>query len=288
MAIQHFIVGVSVMLWGLAASAGYADTPPLKHIRGEAVQGGLLIYQTSPDAQIFIDGEQRAVSANGFFPIAFHRDDEATVTLELRLAGQPPLVEKITPRRRSYEIERIDGLARQMVTPDKEVMSRITADREDVYLARHQHSDSEDALISGFSWPATGRITGIYGAQRILNGKPRQPHYGIDIALPTGAAIAASADGIVTMAQDLYFTGGTIIIDHGFGLSTTYSHLEQMIVRPSQQVKRGQIIGTAGSTGRSTGPHLDWRVNLGNQRLDPALISAAPDIPGPKPRPSLF
>lgn len=128
-------------------------------------------------------------------------------------------------------------------------------------------------------WPAKGRISGVYGSQRILNGEPRRPHLGIDIAAPKGTPVQASAAGVVTLAEkDLYFTGGTIIVEHGHGLSSVYSHLSRIDVRKGQSVSRGQTIGAIGSTGRSTGPHLDWRINWYQERLDPMLLA------GPMPK----
>ena len=146
-------------------------------------------------------------------------------------------------------------------------------------------SDFDDVLENGFIWPVWGRISGIYGSQRILNGKPRQPHYGIDVAAPVGVAVRAAAAGQVTMATDLYFTGGTIIIDHGYGLNSTYSHLHDMLVKTGDMVSRGTVIGSVGSTGRSTGPHLDWRINWQNKRLDPLLITGPLQPAEPASRP---
>ena len=119
----------------------------------------------------------------------------------------------------------------------------------------------------------SGIITGVYGSRRILNGQPRAPHYGIDIAAPKGTPVIAPQDGIITMVDDLYFTGWTIIMDHGHGLSSTFLHLDQTAVEEGQTVKRGEALGTVGSSGRSTGPHLDWRINLFEKRLDPMLVA---------------
>ena len=121
--------------------------------------------------------------------------------------------------------------------------------------------------------PVEGIISGVYGSQRILNGKPRWPHYGIDIAADKGTKIKSSATGIVTMSEnDLYYTGGTIIMDHGHGVSTIYSHLEEVMVNVGDQINQGDIIGTVGSTGRSTGPHLDFRINWFQTRHDPLSV----------------
>ena len=191
----------------------------------------------------------------------------------------------ITPQIRTYDIQRIDNLPGAMVTPPQGVLERILQDRVDVQSARAIFSRQEDALAHGFDWPVWGRISGIYGSQRILNGQPRQPHYGIDIAAAHGLAVKAPADGTIVMAKELYFTGGTIIIDHGFFVNSTYSHLTTMITPVGTNVKRGDIIGTVGSTGRSTGPHLDWRINWKHKRLDPLLLAGPllPALPAPRP-----
>lgn len=254
-------------------------------VRGHAIQGDMLVYQTKAGTKVMQDGTEIAISENGYFAIGFHHSDDAPSTITLSHNGDKSSF-TLTPELRTYQIERIDGLASNMVTPEQAVLDRISQDRQDVITARGHLSIGEDSFINGLDWPVTGRVTGIYGSRRILNGSERQPHYGIDIAVPTGTAIRASADGIVRLAHDLYFTGGTIIIDHGFKLNTTYSHLSQIIVAPNQAVKRGEVIGIAGSSGRSTGPHLDWRVNLGTKRLDPERVAHLPDHPSPKPRPT--
>ncbi|MBL8655635.1 MAG: M23 family metallopeptidase, partial [Alphaproteobacteria bacterium] len=131
----------------------------------------------------------------------------------------------------------------------------------------------EPFYLQGFVWPATGRISGIYGSQRILNGQARQPHYGIDIAVPTGTPVVAVADAVVTFADpDIYFTGGTLILDHGSGVSSTYSHLSRIDVTVGQRVRQGEAVAASGATGRATGPHLDWRLNLFDIRIDPILV----------------
>ncbi len=139
--------------------------------------------------------------------------------------------------------------------------------------ARETLADRKD-YAEGFGWPLTGRISGVYGSQRILNGEPRQPHYGVDVARPTGTVVTAPAPGVVTLVEaDLYYSGGTLIIDHGRGLSSTFIHLSEILVEPGQQVETGDAIAKVGATGRATGPHLDWRMNLGPVRLDPALLA---------------
>ena len=258
----------------------------LKLVSGKAVQGGMLVFQTKAGTKIILDGLKLPVSADGLFVLGFHRDDVTPQELLAMDASGKTAKLTLTPEMRDWEIQRIDNLPTNMVTPPEAVITRIKKDIKNVKAARAVISDFDDVLKNGFVWPVWGRISGIYGAQRILNGKPRQPHYGIDIAAPSGVAVRAAGAGRVTMAMDLYFTGGTVIIDHGFGLNSTYSHLKDMYVRPGDRVTRGGVIGSVGSTGRSTGPHLDWRINWRHKRLDPLLIVGPlrPALPASRPK----
>jgi murein DD-endopeptidase MepM/ murein hydrolase activator NlpD len=258
----------------------------LKLVSGKAVQGGMLVFQTKAGTKIILDGLELPVSADGLFVLGFHRDDVTPQELRAMDASGKTAKLTLTPEMRDWEIQRIDNLPTNMVTPPEAVITRIKKDIKNVKAARAVISDFDDVLKNGFVWPVWGRISGIYGAQRILNGKPRQPHYGIDIAAPSGVAVRAAGAGRVTMAMDLYFTGGTVIIDHGFGLNSTYSHLKDMNVRPGDRVTRGGVIGSVGSTGRSTGPHLDWRINWRHKRLDPLLIAGPlrPALPASRPK----
>ena len=257
----------------------------IKLISGQAMQGGLMIFQTRPEAIITLDGIALPVSPEGRFVVGFHRDDTAAQLLQATDKDGRTASITLTPQIRIWDIQRIDNLPTNMVSPPADVIARIQKDIKNVKAARAKISDFDDVLENGFIWPVWGRISGIYGSQRILNGQPRQPHYGIDIALPEGVAVRAAAAGQVTMAEDLYFTGGTIIIDHGHGLNSTYSHLLDMQVKVGDIVPRGQVIGSVGSTGRSTGPHLDWRINWQNKRLDPQLITGLllPALPASRP-----
>lgn len=275
------LAGAMLLGLGLATHSLAADL-----VRGAALQGDLMVFKAPPGAAIILDGAPQSLSDEGYFAVGFHRDDSAAVRLEITTADGQTDQHILTPQARSYDIQRIDNLPTNMVTPPQKTLNRIRQDIADVKAARAVFSRQEDALVNGFDWPVWGRISGIYGSQRILNGQPRQPHYGIDIAAAPGLAVRAPADGRVVMARDLYFTGGTVIIDHGFHLNSTYSHLEKMIVSVGTAVKRGEIIGTVGSTGRSTGPHLDWRINWKQKRLDPLLLAGPllPALPVSRPQ----
>jgi len=250
------------------ASAQPADRVTLD---GDFEQGALVKGMAPPGTRIDFDGEPVRVAEDGRFLIGFGRDDGPSAELDIRYPDGSNEQVRLTINPREYDIQHIKGLPRKMVTPDEKDLKRIYKDAADVKAARN--SDSADRHFEyGFIWPVEGIVTGVYGSQRILNGEARRPHFGIDIAAPAGTPVKAVAAGTVTMANDLYFTGGTIIIEHGHGLNTTYSHLKRMDVRAGQKVEAGDRIGTVGSTGRSTGPHLDLRANLKQIRLDPEKL----------------
>ena len=253
-------------------ASAQSDTNAIEILKGQAIQGGLILIKTAPGSRLTLDDTPLMATQDGIAVIGFHRDDTATVMVVATAPNGSVTRRQFTPEPRIYEEQRIEGLPPKMVTPPDEVVSRIKRDREMVVMARS--AATPIAHFTGdFAWPAQGIITGVYGSRRILNGKPRSPHYGIDIAAPKGSPVIAPQGGIIRMVADLYFTGWTVIIDHGHGVSSTFLHLENTAVIPGDQVKKGQVIGTVGSTGRSTGPHLDWRINLFGKRLDPQLLA---------------
>lgn len=241
-------------------------------LSGPFVQGGMIVGKTAPGATAALDGKPLRVSEDGVFVFGLHRDDTGSVTLSVILPDGKAISrsEKIEPR--TFDIQRIDGLPPKKVTPPEEVLNRIRREAEAVRAARARDT-AIVAFAGSFLWPVEGRISGVYGSQRILNGQPRQPHYGVDIAAATGTPVAAPAAGLVSFADnDLYFSGGTLMIDHGHGVASTFLHLEKIDVKVGDWVERGARIGTVGETGRATGPHLDWRVNWFEKRLDPQLL----------------
>ncbi len=241
-------------------------------IKGEVAQGGFAIVRAEPGTRALFEGREMRVSADGRFPIAFGRDAGRNATLELIFPDGRRVRRALDVKPRKFDIQRIDGLPEAMVTPDPVLLERIRAENARIAEAR-QIDGAEPFYLQGFVWPATGRISGVYGSQRILNGQARQPHYGIDIAVPTGTPVVAVADAIVTFADpDIYFTGGTLILDHGSGVSSTYSHLSRIDVAVGQRVRQGEAVAASGATGRVTGPHLDWRLNLFDIRIDPILV----------------
>ena len=239
---------------------------------GDPVQGGLIFGQTEPGNRVSLAGEPVMVSDQGLFVFGFGRDETGRKTLRvLSSDGAEELIElDILPR--TFNIERVDGLPPSTVTPGPEVMQRIRDEAAMVAAARLRRDQRTD-YADGFIWPATGRISGVYGSQRILNGEPRNPHYGLDIAAPTGHPVVAPADGVITLAHpDLYYSGGTIILDHGQGLTSTFLHLSKILVAAGAEVKQGELIAEIGATGRASGPHLDWRMNWEKERVDPQLL----------------
>ena len=239
--------------------------------KGKFLQGHFIIGITEPGSKIIVGKKEVKVSEDGYFVFGIDRDRKFDVTITKIFEGKKEkIIKKVLKRK--YNIQRIDGLEESKVTPPEEVYKRIKAENNRIGEARAINSDLP-FFKDQFIMPVKGIISGVYGSQRILNGKPRWPHYGIDIAAKQGTKIKSSGTGVVTMAEDdLYYTGGTVIMDHGHGISTIYSHLETVIVSVGDKINQGDIIGTVGSTGRSTGPHLDFRINWFQTRLDPMSV----------------
>ena len=240
---------------------------------GPRIQGGLLRGRVPPGSTVEFEGEPVRVSEGGWFLAGFGRDAPPEAELVVVLPDGRRERRILAVERREYRIQRIDGLPPGKVTPrSEEDLARIRAEVRMVKQAR-SIDDPRTDFLGGFRWPTKGRISGVYGSQRILNGEPRRPHFGIDIAAPTGTEVVAPADGVVTLLHpDMFFSGGTMIVDHGHGLSSSFLHLSRILVETGERVAQGQPIAEVGSTGRSTGPHLDWRINLFDRRLDPALL----------------
>jgi murein DD-endopeptidase MepM/ murein hydrolase activator NlpD len=251
---------------------------PLR-VTGHLVQGGLIVGTTAPGAAVTLDGRALRVADDGTFIAGFPRDAKGRARLRVRQADGREIVRTLTVRPRQFRVQRIDNLPQAMVSPPAELLPRIQA--EQARLAALWGVDTPEPLFkSGFAWPVKGPISGVYGSRRILNGVPRQVHWGVDIAAPEGAPIVAPADGIVLLAEpDFYYTGGTILLDHGFGLVSGFLHLSSLDVAVGQRVKQGEPIGRVGATGRATGPHLDWRVRWFDVFVDPQLLIANPKAP---------
>ena len=270
-------VAVSILLMALAGPVKAQQIDGAEILSGKAVEGGLVIARTNPANQIMLDDDAIEIGKNGVFVIGFHHDSDAPVTLRIIAPDGSVKTSLLSPRQRDYNIQRIDGLKSTMVTPPATVLARIKSDGNAVRTARQRKAPLGD-FWRGFDWPALGRISGIYGSQRILNGQPRQPHYGIDIAAPTGTPVYAPASGLVTLVKDLYFSGWTVVIAHGLGVNSSFLHFDRVDVETGMIVERGGLIGKIGTTGRATGPHLDWRVDWQGRRIDPGLlVGSMPD-----------
>ncbi|MCB1759979.1 MAG: M23 family metallopeptidase [Gammaproteobacteria bacterium] len=263
--------------WSLTALLLLAPSLLLAELSlsGEQVQGGMLVGRTAPDAEVWVDGNRVRLSPQGVFLIGFGRDHAAQTLVEVRHADGGKESRTIDVARREYEIQRIDGLPQRKVTPQKIDYARIKKENAAVAAARRRDDPRTD-FLSGWIWPVEGPISGVYGSQRILNGKPRRPHFGVDIAMPVGTPVRAPADGIVTLAYpDMFYSGTTLVIDHGHRLSSSFLHLQRALVKPGDRVRRGDIIAEVGKSGRVTGAHLDWRMNLRTARIDPQLLVGA-------------
>ena len=252
----------------LALAALLAASPAAAfELRGALTQGGMAVGRASPGAAVALDGEPVRVSPEGLFVLGFGRDHEARATLTID--GRKHEL-AIAPR--SYEVQRVDGLPPTTVTPDEAQLARIRDDAARVREARRIDSPLT-AFAHPFVWPTEGRISGVFGSQRILNGEPRQPHLGVDVAAPAGTPVRAPAAGRVTLAEpDMFLTGGTLMLDHGHGISSVFAHLSRLDVQAGEEVEQGATIGAVGGTGRATAPHLHWGVSWFGERLDPALL----------------
>jgi len=264
----------------LLSTLCYLATATALELNGEPIQGGLIFGKTHPGDRIYLDESEVMVAGDGRFVIGFGRDETGTRQLRVQEPGGGTETITLAITEREYDIERVEGLPPKTVKPDPEAAERIRQEAEMVASARARRGENPDYRV-GFAWPASGRISGVYGSQRVLNGEPGRPHYGLDIAAPSGSPVFAPADGIITMTHpDMYFSGGTIILDHGQGLSSTFLHLSKILVEAGTPVKKGDLIAEIGATGRASGPHLDWRMNWLDQRVDPQLLLTENAPPG--------
>ncbi len=267
----------AVLMAPLATPAAELSSELPFGLQGHAVQGGMLRGQATPGSRVWVEGVAVKVAPDGSFLIGFARTAPPRVTLEVAAPGTPHDTARVTHAlavgQRDYDIQRIDGLPKSQVSPDAAALDRIARDSAAIKTARMRASGTP-LFTGGFHWPLTGTLTGIYGSQRILNGAARSPHLGVDIAAPHGTPLLAPADAVVALVHDdMFFTGKTLILDHGHGLTSVYAHMSAIKVEEGQSVAVGQTIATVGQSGRATGPHLHWGVHLGGVGLDPALLA---------------
>lgn len=241
-------------------------------LEGPKVQGGVLLGKSDPGVNVEVDGMFVRVSRDGVFLIGFGRDHPEQSSLKITYPDGRVDLKVIKVERRKYRIQRVDGLPKRKMAPNKADLKRIRKESAMVRKARSLDQARTD-FVSGWIWPVTGPISGVYGSQRILNGVSGRPHFGVDIAVPTGTQVRAPADGVVTMVhRDMFYSGGTLIIDHGHKLSSSFLHLSRILVKKGERVRKGDLIAEVGATGRVTGAHLDWRMNYHKHRVDPQLL----------------
>lgn len=254
-----------LLLFAIPGHAGH-------NLEGNYVQGGLVVGKTEPGVKIRLDDIAVAVSEQGYFVLGFGRDHPPQSRLRFTYPDGHSEEQLLKIARREYNIQRIDNLPKRKVTPQKMDLKRIRRESALVKAARKREDPRTDYL-TGWEWPVKGRISGVYGSQRILNGKPRRPHFGVDVAAPVGTLVRAPADGVVTLVHpDMFFSGGTLILDHGQHLSSSFLHLSEILVKEGDRIRLGDPIARVGATGRVTGPHLDWRMNFHKYQIDPQLL----------------
>jgi len=252
-------------------------TPPSHalELQGDVRQGALVMGLAAPGATITLDGQAVLVADNGRFVLGFDRDAAASAQLTVVAPDGATHRQTLTVAPRKYKIQRVEGIAKKIMSPSSKALQQIRRESALVGAARKVRLQRQD-YAGPFKWPLQGPITGVYGSQRVYNGKPGRPHYGVDVAAPIGTPVSTPAPGLVTLAEeDMFYSGGTLIIDHGHGVSSTLMHLDRVLVSAGDEVVPGDIVAEVGEKGRATGPHLDWRMNWLKARVDPQMLVPA-------------
>lgn len=259
-----------ILLYFSVISAAFALESP--QFKGNWVQGGVLVGKTEPRTTIEFNGRNVPVSEDGVFVVGLAREAESPAVLIAKNDQGMSVKFEYPVKERKFNIQDIKGVPQRTVTPDPEQVARA---KREAQLTNQARATTLDAThyAHGFEWPLLGRISGVYGSQRIYNGVPGSPHWGVDIARPTGTLVKAPAKGVVTLVHpDMFYSGGTLIVDHGHRLSSTFIHLSEILVNEGDLVEQGDPIAKVGATGRATGPHLDWRMNWFEIRVDPTTL----------------
>lgn len=269
-----WLVWVSAVLWATAMPSQALE------FNRTVQQGAILVGQVAPGASVRFADREVSVSETGYFVIGLDRDEGKQISVSVTEPGATQAkIHTFPVIQREYRLQKVDGVPQSTVTPNQEQITRSRKESAQAWAARDHDSDLQ-FYRAKFQWPLIGPISGVYGSQRIYNGVPKRPHYGVDVAKPTGTRVVAPAGGVVRLAHpDMFFSGGTLIIDHGHGLSSSFLHLSKILVERGQVVAAGEEVAEVGSTGRATGPHLDWRMNWFNKRVDPTVLV------GPMPKP---
>lgn len=243
-------------------------------LEGNLQQGGMVVGRAENGSQVYLGDQPVKVNAEGIFVIGFDRDAATSQTLTVKAKNGEVEQQQLVIAARDYNIQRIEGIAKKIMSPGAQSLKRIRLEAAEVRQARAKMFDRLD-FAGEFRWPLLGPITGVFGSQRVYNGVPKRPHYGVDVAAPVGTPVSTPAPGTVTLAHpDMFYSGGTVIIDHGHGVSSTLMHLSKVLVTAGDEVVPGDIVAEVGAKGRATGPHLDWRMNWLKARIDPQLLVA--------------
>jgi murein DD-endopeptidase MepM/ murein hydrolase activator NlpD len=273
----------SVLATGTAAVpvAGAAtEQTPVVTLRREPVQGAMMVGAVPPGSRVLLGERALRVDDDGTFVFGLDRDAPAQLALRVRLPDGREQTDTFAVKAREYRIQKVTGIAERIMNPTDEDQARIARENAQISRAR-QRDDGRRDFLQAFAWPAQGPITGVYGSQRYYNGVPKRPHYGVDVGIPVGTPVYAPADGVVTLAHpDMFYSGGTLLIDHGHGISSTLMHLSEVLVKEGDAVRQGDLVAKSGASGRASGPHLDWRMNWFGERIDPQLL--VPPMPAAK------
>lgn len=241
-----------------------------------ALQGAMVLGKVPPGSRVEYAGRTLRTTGYGTVVFGIGRDEAGPVTVTVVRPDGSRSEASIAVSARDWPVQRVDGVPPKTVDPPPEIAERIRREQAQVVAARARDDDRAD-FAQRFAWPLQGRVSGRFGNQRVYNGKPGSPHSGMDIAAPTGTPVKAPAAGVVTFAApDLYLTGGTVLLDHGFGISSNFLHLSRIDVAVGDRVEQGQVVGAVGATGRATGPHLHWGMNWFDVRIDPLLVLERP------------
>ncbi|WP_110673821.1 M23 family metallopeptidase [Salinicola sp. RZ23] len=261
------LLAATLWLWAAAAVA----EPVAITFPASVEQGSMVIGRVPPGSQVQVAGHALRVTGYGTVVFGVGRDAQGAQTIEIVTPDgrQQQASVAITPR--DWPIERINGVPPKTVSPPPKIAARIAREQAAVSAQRHR-DDDRVGFAEPFIWPVKGRISGRFGNQRVYNGTPGSAHSGMDIAAATGTPVKAPASGVITFADDLYLTGGTVLLDHGYGISSNFLHLSRIDVAVGQHVDQGEVIGAVGATGRATGPHLHWGMNWFETRIDPLLV----------------
>ena len=255
-----------------AIGGGGAIPARTTRLAASASQGAMVIGNTHPAAVVEYAGRTLRVTPYGSFVFGIGRDATGEAVLRIKQPATGWVEHRIAITPRDWPVERIDGVPPATVDPPKAIAERIEREQARVSAAR-ERDDARTGFAQAFAWPVQGRISGRFGNQRVYNGTPKSPHSGMDIAAPAGTPVKAPADGVISFADaGLYLTGGTLVLDHGHGVSSNFLHLSRIDVRPGDVVRQGDVIGAVGATGRATGSHLHWGMNWFDVRIDPLLV----------------